>query len=633
MANHSSIINNYKQSSKNSNMASIQRGKSSDFPHVSASLPEAREKPNALDGIRAEPSTSGQDLRSALRQELDKMEKADLVAITKTLLDDRIDFERQNIISLERINNSVRRTDQNLQAVRAVQVASRAMQPRLPHQMDQNRTTEDAKSIETPGVKVYHRVGTRQNDKGEPIVYQMSWSNVPRNELAQAQNKIVIKNEVIHPTHQSAKKTSKESGTKVARENFTDLPFEAQVKALDKVTSEICSIARQISDSSAAGDFKRLKELTARKEFMETHIKPKDSRDENPQSDEDDKSKKGNGDAPAKKASKGSDVKVVQKRFKDLPQDDKVTLLKILRLKMNTIACQMTDMKEKGDFEKWEELYPLFMDSKRRLNFMETQIKTKDSHHEKQRSDTENMIQPSWLGKEGYEDVTTEWCNILHATLSPNKSIPQVQNQKEVKKEVEVPCSCGGKCQIPLRQRPNFNPEGLTEIERKENARERWVAETLSDLAEDASQMLIQTPRRTKKQGLEVPDQRLQRTLEYIVTLSKGKGKGTPRPNPRAQGKGAVVSFEDELMDKLRAYSALLWENQESFEVDKRLLANVKRTLEWIEKLRLNMHEGPEDTEKIEAMKNWQWPKEEAPPAKASAAPAKTSARDRPAGK
>jgi hypothetical protein len=573
------------------------------------------------------------------------MEKADLVAITKTLLDDRIDFERQNIISLERINNSVRRTDQNLQAVRAVQVASRAMQPRLPHQMDQNRTTEDAKSIETPGVKVYHRVGTRQNDKGEPIVYQMSWSNVPRNEPAQAQNRIVIKNEVTHPTHQSAKKTSKESGTKVVRENFTDLPFKAQVKALDEVHSEICSIARQISDSSAAGDFKRLKELTAqvgtlaaRKKFMETHIKHKDSRDENPQSnedgqsDEDDKSKKGKGDAPAEKASKASDVKVVQKRFKDLEHDDQVTLLKNLRLNMNTIACQMTDMKKRGDFEKWEELYPLFMDFKRRFDFMETQIKTKNSHHKKPRSDAENIIQPSWLGKEGYEDVTTEWCNILHATLSPNKSIPQAQNQKEGKKEVETPCSCSGKCQIPLRQPPNPNPEGLTEIERKENARERWVAETLSELAEDASQMLIQTPRRTKKQGFEVPDQRLQRTLEYIVTLSKGKGKGTPRPDPRAQGKGTVVSFGDELMDKLRTYSALLWENQESFEVDKRLLANVKRTLEWIEKLRLNLHEGPEDTEKIEAMKNWQWSKDQAPPAKASAAPAKTSARARPVG-
>jgi hypothetical protein len=144
--------------------------------------------------------------------------------------------------------------------------------------------------------------------------------------------------------------------------------------------------------------------------------------------------------------------------------------------------------------------------------------------------------------------------------------------------------------------------------------------------------MLIQTPRLMKKHGLEVPDQRLQRTLEYIVTLSKGKAKGTPRPDPRAQGKGAVVSFEDEMIDKLRTYSALLWENQESFEVDKRLLANVRRTLEWIEKLRLNLHEGPEDTEKIEAMKNWQWPKGEAPPAKASAAPVKASARARPPG-
>jgi hypothetical protein len=622
MANHSSIINNYKQSSKNSNMASIQRGKSSGFPHVSASRPEAREKPSTLD-IRAEPSTSGQDLRSPLRQELDKREKADLVAITKTLLDDRIDFERQNITSLERVNNSVRRTDQNLQA------AARAMRPRLPHQMDQNRTTEDAKSKKTPGVKAYQRVGTRQNDKGEPIAYQMSWSNVPRNEPAQAQNKIVTKKGVTHPTDKSAKKTSKESDTKVARENFTDFPFEAQVKALDKVTSEICNIARQISDASAAGDLKRLKELTAqvgtltaRKKFMETHIKPKDSRDENPQSneddqtDEDDKSKKGNGDAPAKTASKAPDVKVVQKRFKDLPHDDQVTLLKFLRLNMNTIACQMTDMKKRGDFEKWEELYPLFMDFKKRFNFMETQIKTKDSHHEKPRSDAENMIQPSWLGKEGYEDVTAEWCNILQATLSPNKSIPQAQNQKEVKKEVETPCSCGAKCQIPLRQQPNPNPEGLTEIEREENARERWVAETLSELAKDASQMLIQTPKRTKTQGFEVPDQRLQRTLEYIVTLSKGKGKSTPRPDPRAQGKGAVVSFEDELMDKLRTYSALLWENQELFEVDKRLLANVKRTLEWIEKLRLGLHEGPEDTEKIEAMKEWQWPKDASPPAK-----------------
>jgi hypothetical protein len=112
MANHSSIINNYNQASKNANIASIQRGRSSGVPHASASRTEARERPNASHHVRAEPSTCGQDLTQDLTQELDQMEKVDLVGTTKTLLDDRIAFERQNTRTLENTNSAVRRQNE-----------------------------------------------------------------------------------------------------------------------------------------------------------------------------------------------------------------------------------------------------------------------------------------------------------------------------------------------------------------------------------------------------------------------------------------------------------------------------------------------------------------------------------------
>jgi hypothetical protein len=645
MANHSSIINNHKQSSKNSNMASIQRGESSGFPHALASRPEARERPNAPDDIRAEPSTRGQDMRSPLIQALDQMGEANLVAVYQTLLDNlHPDYARQVI---EEAKKDARHTEQSLQAV----------QPRRRHQVDQNRTDNEAKSNQTPTAKDYRRVqGVMKNDKGGTFVSEMTWGRIPCNEQGQVQhklnaenrvkdvtdesakkqskaltnqqvqvqNRIVTKKGVAHSTSQSAKQTSKASDTKVVGENFQDLPYLAQVKALDKVTSEICSIARHISDASEAGDSKRSKELTAqvgtltaRKKFMETHFKPKGSRDENQQPEKD------NRNAPAKKA---LDVKVVRTNFRDLPYDDQVKLMKRAEMDLRVIAGQMTQTRKRGQFDEWEGLNTQFLALTKRQKFVKTHLKTKDRHHENSHTDKNDILEPSWLGKEGHEDWTTAWLEMKHSKHA-NTSTPQTENKKEsknVKKEVQKTCSCGGKCQIPLRHPPNPNPEGLTQAERKANDRERRVAEALSELAEDVSQMLIQTPRRLKNQGFEVPDQRLQRT--YIVTLSKGKGKGTP-PDPRAQGRGAVVSFEDELIDKLRTYSALLWENQESFEVDKRLLGHVKRALEWIEKLRPGLHEGPEDTDKIEAMKEWRWPKDASPPAKASAAPAKTTAK------
>jgi hypothetical protein len=708
-------------------MATNQRAQSSDFPHASASRPEARERSNAVDDIRAEPSTGGQDLRIPLRQALDQMDDVDIVAVYQTLLDDlHPDYARWLI---EGAKMDARRNEQSLQAEQAM----RAMQSRRRYQVEQNRTANEAKSNQTPTAKDYHRVqGVIKDDKGGAFVSEMTWGRIPRNEQGQTQNDLNAEDRAKDvsdvpakkESKKSAKKPSKESGTNMVPENFTNLPHEAQVKALDKVTSELCSIARHISDASAADDSKRLKELTAqvrtltaRKKFMESHVKPKDSRDEKQQPEKD------NRNAPAKKA---PDVKVVQTNFRDVPYGEQIKLLKRAEMDLSVIAEQMTQPRKKGQFDEWEELYPQFLALTQLQKFRKTHLKTKDPRYEgshthksdgdaaakkvpdikvvganfrdlraddqtkalrhaymdmrvikwqmaqvrqrgqfqiledlngqfvtlkertklmeahlkdlrrriPQMDENDDGLTPSWLGKEEYEDWTTAWLEMKSSKIV-NAGTPQAKNKnesKDVKKEAQNPCSCSGKCQILLRHPRNPNPEELTELEQKENARERWVAETLSELAEDISQMLIQTPRLTKKHGFEVPDQRLQRTLEYIVTLSKGKSKGTPPPDSRAHGRGAVLSFEDELIDKLRTYSALLWDNQESFEVDKRLLANAKRTLEWIEKLRLNSHEGPEDTEKIGAMKNWQWSKGEAPPARASAAPAKTSTRAKPAG-
>jgi hypothetical protein len=139
---------------------------------------------------------------------------------------------------------------------------------------------------------------------------------------------------------------------------------------------------------------------------------------------------------------------------------------------------------------------------------MRFNIKTEDSGHEKLQSDEDNSFALGWLGNEGLKGWTTKWLDIIHSGFlnADNSQTKKKKKPKAIKKEVG-----DGECQIPLHRPPNPNPDWPTQAERESNEKLRSAGKMLSKLAEEASKMLAQVPKRIQKQGI---DELLQRMLK-----------------------------------------------------------------------------------------------------------------------
>jgi hypothetical protein len=64
------------------------------------------------------------------------------------------------------------------------------------------------------------------------------------NQQARVEKNMNVEKAVKHSTVQPAKKSTKESGVKAIRPNFKDLPYDVQVKLLNKAESEWIKIIR-----------------------------------------------------------------------------------------------------------------------------------------------------------------------------------------------------------------------------------------------------------------------------------------------------------------------------------------------------------------------------------------------------